>query len=58
VSLISQGNYALAMNLLEEFLTEYPGNSYALKEYAKMKNKDLNKLAMYARKMNIEKRHI
>jgi len=34
VSLISQGNYALAMNLLEEFLTEYPGNSYALKEYA------------------------
>ena len=30
--------------------------SNALKEYAKMKNKDLNKLAMYARKMNIEKK--
>lgn len=30
--------------------------SKALKEYAKSKNKDLNKLAMYAKKMNIEKK--
>ena len=30
--------------------------SKALKEYAKSKNKNLNKLAMYAKKMNIEKK--
>jgi len=30
--------------------------SNALKEYAKIKNKNLNKLAMYAKKMNIEKK--
>lgn len=34
VDLICAGNYQFALDALEDYLEEYPGNSYGLKEYA------------------------